>query len=37
MRALYDEEVEAWRRDAVDYNGYEPYGDIFDRKIPWKP
>jgi hypothetical protein len=36
MRAIYDAAVEAWRRDGVDYNGYEPYGDIFDRSIPWK-
>ena len=37
MRARYDDAVEAWRRDGVDYNGYQPYGDVFDRKIPWKP
>jgi len=28
--------VEAWKRDTVDYNGYEQYGAIFDRSIPWK-
>ena len=37
MRARYDDAVKAWRHDGVDYNGYQPYGDIFDRKIPWKP
>ena len=37
MRGHYDAAVGAWRRDGVDYNGYQPYGDIFDRKIPWRP
>ena len=37
MRGRYDDAVKAWRHDGVDYNGYQPYGDIFDRKIPWKP
>ena len=37
MRSSYDDAVKAWRKDGVDYNGYQPYGDIFDRKIPWKP
>ena len=37
MRSRYDDAVKAWRHDGVDYNGYQPYGDIFDRKIPWKP
>jgi len=37
MRARYDDAVEAWRRHGVDYNGYQPYGDIFDRTIPWRP
>jgi len=36
MRVIYDDAVAAWKRDGVDYNGYEPYGDIFDRTIPWK-
>ena len=36
MHAIYDAAVESWKRDGVDYNGYEPYGDIFDRSIPWK-
>jgi arylsulfatase A-like enzyme len=36
MRAVYDDAVEAWKRDTVDYNGYEQYGAIFDRSIPWK-
>jgi arylsulfatase A-like enzyme len=37
MRDRYDDAVEGWRRDGVDYNGYQHYGDIFDRKIPWRP
>ena len=37
MRARYDDAVEAWRHHGVDYNGYQPYGDIFDRTIPWRP
>jgi arylsulfatase A-like enzyme len=36
MRVVYDAAVEAWKRDTVDYNGYEQYGAIFDRSIPWK-
>jgi len=36
MRAVYDDAVESWKRDSVDYNGYEQYGDIFDRSIPWR-
>jgi arylsulfatase A-like enzyme len=36
MRAVYDDAVESWKRDSVDYNGYEQYGAIFDRSIPWK-
>jgi arylsulfatase A-like enzyme len=36
MRAVYDSAVEAWKRDTVNYNGYEEYGEIFDRSIPWK-
>ena len=36
MRVVYDAAVEAWKRDTVDYNGYEEYGEIFDRSIPWK-
>ena len=36
MRGVYDAAVEAWKRDTVDYNGYEQYGAIFDRSIPWK-
>ncbi len=35
MRARYDEAVQHWRENAVDYNDYQRYGDIFDRQIPW--
>jgi arylsulfatase A-like enzyme len=37
MRATYDEMVAHWRANAADYNNYQPYGDIFDRNIPWTP
>ena len=37
MRVLYDEAVDHWKREGVNYNGYEPYGDIFDRHTPWRP
>ena len=32
MRALYDEIVTDWKRDAVPYHNYQPFGDFFSRK-----
>ena len=37
MRVIYDKAVDHWKREGVNYNGYEPYGDIFDRNTPWRP
>ncbi len=36
MRATYDARVATWKKDAVPYNDYQRFGDIFDRTIPWK-
>ena len=35
MRKLYDAEVEEWKVEAVKDHGYEKYGILFDRHIPW--
>jgi arylsulfatase A-like enzyme len=35
LRGEYDKVVRSWRDGAVDYNNYEPYGDYYDRTIPW--
>lgn len=37
LRRVYDWQVKKWRTQAVDYNNYLPYGEIFDRGIPWTP
>lgn len=31
MRKLYDQHVETWKAEAVPYNNYQPYGQVFDR------
>ncbi len=36
MRQKYDDHVARWNRDAVPHNGYQPYGEIFDRNIDWQ-
>lgn len=35
MRRLYDERLEHWKSEAVEYNNYQPYGTIFDRNVAW--
>lgn len=35
MRALYDGMVDQWKREAVPYHRYEPFGRFFDRSVPW--
>lgn len=35
MRKLYNEQLEHWKSDGVNYNGYEKYGILFDRNIHW--
>lgn len=36
MRALYEQTVDRWRREAVPYHGYQELGRFFDRSIPWQ-
>ena len=36
MRALYDQAVEDWKRDAVPYHRYQEFGPFFDRAVPWE-
>ncbi len=33
MRDKYDQEVAAWKEQAVEYNNYTRYGSLFDRTI----
>ena len=35
MRGKYDAELEQWKEQAVEYNNYQQYGRLFDRKLPW--
>ena len=35
MRGKYDAELERWKQQAVEYNNYQQYGTLFDRKLPW--
>jgi len=35
MRARYDTLVQTWKKESVPYHGYQPFGTIFDRQIPW--
>jgi arylsulfatase A-like enzyme len=35
MRKRYDAAVAHWKKEAVPYNNYQPFGVIFDRSIPW--
>ncbi len=36
MRQKYDDHVARWNTKAVPYNGYQPYGKIFDRNTDWQ-
>ncbi len=36
MRTKYDEELEKWKSEAVNYNYYQQYGTLFDRSISWE-
>ncbi|MEX0981792.1 MAG: sulfatase [Bacteroidales bacterium] len=35
MREIYDRQLEHWKDEGVKYNGYEEYGILFDRNIPF--
>ena len=35
MRTAYDKHLAAWKTEAVPYHGYQPYGILFDRSVPW--
>lgn len=37
MRRVYDDAVATWKREAVPYNDYQPYGEVFDRSKRWTP
>jgi len=34
MRTIYDQELAAWKDQAVPYNDYQKYGVLFDRAVP---
>ncbi|TWT80227.1 Arylsulfatase [Planctomycetes bacterium CA13] len=36
MRAEYDAQVKRWAEQSIDYNGYQEYGTLFDRHVPWE-
>ncbi len=36
MRAAYDEQLELWKKLAVDYHGYRRFGITFDRRLAGK-
>jgi len=36
MRKKYDEQLDAWKKEAVDYGNYKVYGQLFDRNIPYQ-
>ena len=36
MRKRYDAELERWKKNAVSYNNYQQYGQLFDRSIAWE-
>ncbi|WP_158968141.1 sulfatase [Paraglaciecola sp. L3A3] len=35
MRNLYDQHVDQWQQESVQYNGYSKYGQLFDRHLSW--
>lgn len=35
MRGRYDRYVEQWKREAVPYHNYQPFGVFFDREVSW--
>ncbi|MBK1879909.1 sulfatase family protein [Pelagicoccus mobilis] len=35
MRKAYDRHLSDWKKEAVAYNNYQPYGTIFDRETDW--
>ncbi len=37
MRALYDQQHAAWKKQRVPYHGYAAYDDAFDRTKTWRP
>jgi len=36
MRALYDRELDSWKKLAVDYHRYKDFGITFDRRLTWE-
>ncbi len=35
-RKVYDRQVAVWKKDAVAWNNYRPFGIIFDRQMTWE-
>lgn len=35
MRRVYNQALDAWKKEAVPFHGYQPFGKIFDPKLPW--
>lgn len=35
MRKKYDEELNKWKAECVDYNDYQRFGILFDRNVSW--
>ncbi|MFC7338704.1 sulfatase [Haloferula chungangensis] len=36
MRKIYDTHLSRWKKDAVPYHNYQPYGTVFDRTVAWE-
>ncbi|MEM7313306.1 MAG: sulfatase-like hydrolase/transferase, partial [Planctomycetota bacterium] len=36
MRKHYDDALAEWKSEAVDFHGYRPFGDFFDRGVSWE-
>ncbi|WP_146599224.1 sulfatase family protein [Novipirellula aureliae] len=35
MRKKYDAELDSWKQEAVPYNNYQQFAELFDRTVPW--
>ena len=36
MQRLYDQQLKNWKKQAVPYNDYQRFGELFSRHQPWE-
>ena len=36
MQRLYDQQLKNWKKEAVSYNDYQRFGELFSRHQPWE-